>query len=66
MLAVLLDEPTLNPNLEAGQQTALHMAVKKNDLNCAELLLEKGASPNIPNNKGLTALHMAAERKRRG
>ncbi|XP_029055599.1 transient receptor potential cation channel protein painless [Osmia bicornis bicornis] len=60
VLAVLLDEPTLNPNLEAGQQTALHMAVKKNDLNCAEVLLEKGASPNIPNNKGLTALHMAA------
>ncbi|XP_003703369.2 transient receptor potential cation channel family member painless [Megachile rotundata] len=59
-LRVLLDEPTINPNLEAGQQTALHMAVKKNDLNCAELLLEKGASPNIPNNKGLTALHMSA------
>ncbi|KOX77755.1 Transient receptor potential cation channel protein painless [Melipona quadrifasciata] len=59
ILSILLDEPTINPNLEAGQQTALHMAVKKNDLNCALLLLEKGASPNIPNNKGLTALHMA-------
>lgn len=65
VLTVLLDEPTLNPNLEAGQQTALHMAVKKNDLNCAELLLEKGASPNIPNNKGLTALHMAAMKGQR-
>lgn len=60
VLSILLDERTINPNLEAGQQTALHMAVKKNDLNCASLLLEKGASPNIPNNKGLTALHMAA------
>ncbi|KAF3419985.1 hypothetical protein E2986_04275 [Frieseomelitta varia] len=59
VLSILLDESTINPNLEAGQQTALHMAVKKNDLNCALLLLEKGASPNIPNNKGLTALHMA-------
>lgn len=60
VLSILLDERTINPNLEAGQQTALHMAVKKNDLNCASLLLEKGASPNIPNSKGLTALHMAA------
>ncbi|KOC66313.1 Transient receptor potential cation channel protein painless [Habropoda laboriosa] len=60
VLRVLLEEPTINPNLEAGQQTALHMAVKKNYLDCAELLLQKSASPNIPNNKGLTALHMAA------
>ncbi|XP_043261776.1 transient receptor potential cation channel protein painless isoform X2 [Colletes gigas] len=60
VLGVLLDEPTINPNLEAVQQTALHMAVKRKDLKCMELLLEKGASPNIPNNKGLTALHMAA------
>ncbi|XP_003396024.2 transient receptor potential cation channel protein painless [Bombus terrestris] len=60
VLSILLDERTINPNLEAGQQTALHMAVKKNDLNCASLLLEKGASPNIPNVQGLTALHKAA------
>ncbi|PBC32290.1 Transient receptor potential cation channel protein painless [Apis cerana cerana] len=60
VLSILLDEPTINPNLEVVQQTALHMAVKKNDLKCASLLLEKGASPNIPNNKGLTALHIAA------
>lgn len=65
VLAVLLDEPTINPNLEAGQQTALHMAVKKNDLISAGLLLEKGASPNIPNNKGVTALHMAAMKSQR-
>ncbi|KAG6796568.1 transient receptor potential cation channel protein painless [Apis mellifera caucasica] len=60
VLSILLDEPTINPNLEVVQQTALHIAVKKNDLKCASLLLEKGASPNIPNNKGLTALHIAA------
>ncbi|XP_031848725.2 transient receptor potential cation channel family member painless [Nomia melanderi] len=60
VLQVLLKDPRINPNLEAGQRTALHMAVKKNDLACAQLLLEKGASPNIPNNKGWTAIHMAA------
>lgn len=60
VLGILLNEPTINPNLEANQQTALHISVKKNDMNCAALLLERGASPNIPNNKGLTALHMAA------
>ncbi|CAL7945324.1 unnamed protein product [Xylocopa violacea] len=60
VLAILLNETTINPNLEAGQATALHMAVKNKDRRCAELLLEKGASPNIPNSRGLTALHMAA------
>ncbi|XP_076230831.1 transient receptor potential cation channel family member painless [Calliopsis andreniformis] len=65
VLDVLLDEPTINPNLEAGHQTALHMAVKRNDFNSVELLLTKGASPNIPNNKGLTALHMAAMKGQR-
>lgn len=65
VLGVLLDEPTINPNLEAGQQTALHIAVKKNDEEAASLLLEKGASPNIPDNRGRTALHMAAIKSRR-
>lgn len=64
-LAALLEEPTINPNLEAGHQTALHIAVRKNDLTCADLLLEKGASANIPNSKGLTALHLAAMKGQR-
>jgi len=59
-LAALLAEPTINPNLEAGQQTALHIAVRKKDFKCTSLLLEKGASASIPNSKGLTALHLAA------
>ncbi|XP_011863011.1 PREDICTED: delta-latroinsectotoxin-Lt1a-like [Vollenhovia emeryi] len=59
-LEVLLAEPTINPNLEAGRQTALHIAVKKNDLTCADRLLNAGASASIPNNTGLTALHLAA------
>lgn len=61
-LAALLAEPTINPNLEAGQQTALHIAVRKKDFKCASLLLEKGASASIPNSKGLTALHLAAKK----
>ncbi|XP_011859346.1 PREDICTED: transient receptor potential cation channel protein painless-like [Vollenhovia emeryi] len=61
-LEVLLAEPTINPNLEAGRQTALHIAVKKNDLTCVDRLLNAGASASIPNNEGLTALHLAAMR----
>lgn len=64
-LAALLAEPTINPNLEAGQQTALHIAVRKKNLACADLLLERGASASIPNNKGLTALHLAAMKGQR-
>jgi len=64
-LAALLAESTINPNLEAGQQTALHIAVRKNDLICADLLLENGASASIPNSKGLTALHLAAMKGQR-
>ncbi|KYN02029.1 PREDICTED: transient receptor potential cation channel protein painless-like [Cyphomyrmex costatus] len=64
-LTALLLEPTINPNLEAGQQTALHIAVRKNDLTCAGLLLENSASASIPNSKGLTALHLAAMKGQR-
>lgn len=64
-LTALLAEPTINPNLEAGQQTALHIAVRKKDLACADLLLERGASASIPNSKGLTALHLAAMKTQR-
>ncbi|XP_036149482.1 transient receptor potential cation channel protein painless-like isoform X1 [Monomorium pharaonis] len=59
-LAVLLAEPTINLNLEADRQTALHIAVRRNHQTCADLLLKKHASVNIPNSKGLTALHLAA------
>ncbi|XP_011692057.1 PREDICTED: transient receptor potential cation channel protein painless-like [Wasmannia auropunctata] len=64
-LATLLAEPTINPNLEASQQTALHIAVRKSDVTCVGLLLENGASANIPNSKGLTALHLAAMKSQR-
>ncbi|TGZ38332.1 Transient receptor potential cation channel protein painless-like protein [Temnothorax longispinosus] len=43
--------------IEMEQQTALH-AVEKNDLKCADLLLEKGANAKIFNNKNLTAFYL--------
>ncbi|XP_071653717.1 uncharacterized protein, partial [Temnothorax longispinosus] len=64
-LTVLLEHPMINPNLEARQETALHIAVGKDDLTCAGLLLEKGASASIPNSKGLTALRLAAMKGQR-
>lgn len=64
-LAALLKEPTINPNLQAGYQTALHIAVRRNDPICTCLLLQKRASANIPNSKGLTALHLAVLRNKR-
>ncbi|XP_076748857.1 transient receptor potential cation channel family member painless [Xylocopa sonorina] len=65
VLGILLDEPTIDPNLKAGGITALHIAVNNKDRMCAELLLEKGANPNIPNSRALTALRMAAIRKQK-
>ncbi|XP_071559422.1 transient receptor potential cation channel protein painless-like [Temnothorax nylanderi] len=59
-LAILLAQRTIDLDLEVEQRTALHIAVEKNDLRCADLLLEKGASARILNNKNLTALHLAA------
>ncbi|XP_017885282.1 transient receptor potential cation channel protein painless-like [Ceratina calcarata] len=63
VLDILLKERTINPNLEAAQRTALHFAVKEQNLECARRLLEKGASPNILNTQGVTALHLAAMQK---
>ncbi|XP_036145415.1 transient receptor potential cation channel protein painless isoform X2 [Monomorium pharaonis] len=79
-LKALLNDSTVNPNLQAGQQTALHIAVNKHEVNknavnknavnkiyleCASLLLKKGANANIPknNNKNLTAICIAANKK---
>ncbi|XP_011146816.1 transient receptor potential cation channel protein painless [Harpegnathos saltator] len=60
-LLILLTHPTTNVNLQAGQQTALHIAVQQENLACARQLLEARASASIPNSKGLTALHAAAK-----
>ncbi|XP_078037291.1 transient receptor potential cation channel protein painless-like isoform X2 [Augochlora pura] len=62
---MLLEDPAVNPNLQANHQTALHIAVSHDNLKCAKLLLERGASPNVVNSRGLTPLHVAAMRKNR-
>ncbi|XP_016840208.1 transient receptor potential cation channel protein painless isoform X2 [Nasonia vitripennis] len=64
-LEALLKDRRVNLNLEAGGLTALHYAVKADCGICTRLLLDAGASPNIPNGKGITALHMAAEKNSR-
>ena len=58
-----MEDPAINPNLEVGRQTALHLAVKNRDIKCIETLLSAGARPDIPNAKGITALHQAASSK---
>jgi ankyrin repeat protein len=50
----------LDPNsLNSNRETALIHAVKQNNIDYVESLLEKGASPNIQDSKGRTALHYA-------
>ncbi|XP_024879643.1 transient receptor potential cation channel protein painless-like, partial [Temnothorax curvispinosus] len=58
-LEALLKHPKINPNLQVEGRTALHIAVENTDLTCARLLLERGASANIPDSEGRTALQLA-------
>uniref|UniRef100_A0A6V7KCJ1 Ion transport domain-containing protein n=1 Tax=Bracon brevicornis TaxID=1563983 RepID=A0A6V7KCJ1_9HYME len=60
VIVALLEDPRTNPNLEVNRETALHFAVKNNNINCAKVLLDNNASPNVPNHKGITPLHSAA------
>lgn len=62
-LKALLAEPTVNPNLSVGQQTALDIAVNNNNQECVSL--QKGASANIPSSGDLTAIHVAALNRNR-
>ncbi|CAB0032104.1 unnamed protein product, partial [Trichogramma brassicae] len=43
--------------------TPLHMALKNNDWEVAELLLKQGADPNAANKKGWTPLHVLARKE---
>ncbi len=45
--------------VNANGETALMMAVKRNNRKMIECLLEKGASPNIPDDMGITPLMVA-------
>ena len=45
--------------VNANGETALMMAVKRNNRKMIEYLLEKGASPNIPDDMGITPLMVA-------
>lgn len=45
--------------VNANGETALMMAVKRNNRKMIEYLLEKGASPNIPDDMGVTPLMVA-------
>uniref|UniRef100_A0ABD2XG02 Uncharacterized protein n=1 Tax=Trichogramma kaykai TaxID=54128 RepID=A0ABD2XG02_9HYME len=49
-----------DPNLRVQNtgDTPLHLALSKNDIEMAELLLRNGADPNLSNNVGLTPLHV--------
>ena len=43
--------------------TLLHAAIEKNRPECAEILLEHGANPDIPNSEGVTPRMMAEKSK---
>ena len=45
--------------VNANGETALMMAVKRNNRKMIEYLLEKGASPNIPDDMGITPMMVA-------
>ncbi|CAB0030250.1 unnamed protein product [Trichogramma brassicae] len=59
--------------LEAGQDpncivkstddSALHLVCRRHDRTIIELLLRRGASPNLPNQKGKTFLHTISEER---
>ncbi|XP_011700183.1 PREDICTED: palmitoyltransferase AKR1-like [Wasmannia auropunctata] len=60
-LKALLAEPMVNPNLQAGRKTALHIAVNRNDRRCALVLLQKGANANISQRRPACSLSSGSE-----
>ena len=57
--ALLLSAPTLRASLKGTREPALHVAIARSQLLCAEVLLEMGSSANAPADNGRTALHVA-------
>lgn len=66
ILSLLLQEKSLNIDITTStHQSALHIAVKNNNILCAELLLKHNINVNITNHHALTALHLAAKKNNR-
>lgn len=51
---------TLGPNVQGGEQTALHMAASAGHAQTVELLIACGATPDEPDALGHTPLHAAS------
>jgi uncharacterized protein len=54
-----IDAQALNPMKVA----AIHAAVARRDAHCVEILLRNGADPNLPQQDGITPLHVAQMNK---
>ena len=55
------ENPLFNTTMISNGQTALHLAVRKNNMDLAQQLVQKGALVNAQDNSGKTPLHFAAE-----
>ncbi len=61
--SILMLEEGVDLNaLGIGARTALHLAADKNHLEVAQVLLNAGADPNVPDETDFTPLHLAAAR----
>jgi ankyrin repeat protein len=57
---LLAENVPVDPHENKEQATPLHFACKEKQLDSVEMLLKKGASPNLRNADGQTPLHLAA------
>lgn len=51
----------LDVQVQRTKKSPLHEAIESNHLECIPVLLQAGANPNLPNNKGETPLYLAVE-----